>query len=63
MGITQPSACAKGMWNTEHTLTTELSVFSLDTSDLDRVEQPDLNNPHSEEYLFFFILSAAVREE
>lgn len=33
------------------------------TSDLDRAEQPDLNSPHSEDYLIFFILQLWGKSE
>lgn len=52
MGITQIGACAKGMCNTEHTLHTERGVFSLGTSALDRVEQPNLNSRYTEDLNF-----------
>lgn len=52
MGITQIGACAEGMCNTEHTLHTERGVFSLGMSDLDRVEQPDLNSRYTEDLNF-----------
>lgn len=51
MGTAQSSARVEGMYNTEHTATTDPGVFSLG---LDRVEQPDLNSPHREDYLIFF---------